>query len=156
MVSGCADFANTRNFAAMGTVLGTGAGIALGAATGDIAQGAMIGAGLGGLGGGLVGHQWEQYSRQKAGKDLLEDVEQDILGGRDTIEGMGEGHWETAKESKWVDTSKKKRVWVEEKVVDGKISEAHFEQRLIPSGYWVEEEKQVWVEDQRQGVAKIR
>ena len=57
------------------------------------------------------------------------------------------GHWEDAKKSRWVDTSQKKRVWVEEKVVDGKVVEAHFEERLIPAGHWVEDEEKVWVED---------
>jgi len=46
-----------------------------------------------------------------------------------------------------VDTSEKKRVWVEEKIVDGKIVEAHFEERLIPSGHWEEVEEKVWVEE---------
>ncbi len=146
-MTGCADFANTRNFAAMGTLLGTGAGIAIGAASGNMAQGAMLGAGIGGLAGAASGQWYEGYSRKKAGKKLLKEVEEDILTGKDKIEGLGDGHYEVVKKSRWVDTSKKKRIWVEEKLVDGKIVEAHFEERLIPSGYWVEEDQKVWVED---------
>jgi hypothetical protein len=89
----------------------------------------------------------EQYGRKKAEKELLKGVQQDILTGRDKVPGTGPGRWEVAKKSKWVDTSQKKRVWVEEKTVDGKVIEAHFEERLIPSGHWVEEEEKVWVED---------
>jgi len=146
-LAGCADFANTRNFAAVGTVLGAGAGVAIGAATGHVTEGVMIGAGLGGLGGGLAGAQMEQYGRKKAEKELLKGVQQDILTSREKIPGTGPGRWEMAKKSKWVDTSQKKRVWVEEKIVDGKVVEAHFEERVIPSGHWVEEEEKVWVED---------
>jgi hypothetical protein len=145
--AGCADFTNTRNMAAVGTLLGTGAGIAIGAATGDMAQGAMLGAGIGGLAGAAGGQWYEGYQRKRTGKKLLEEVEEDMLGGKEKIEGIGPGHYDMVKKSKWVDTSSKKRVWVEEKVVDGKVAEAHFEERLIPSGYWVEEEEKVWVED---------
>lgn len=146
-MAGCADFANTRNFAAMGTLLGAGAGVAVGAATGHVAEGVMIGAGLGGLGGGLAGSHLEQRGRKKAERELLKGVQQDMLTGTGAVPGAGPGHWEVAKKSKWVDTSKKKRVWVEEKVIEGKVVEAHFEDRLIPSGHWVEEEEKVWVED---------
>lgn len=152
IAAGCADFANTRNMAAVGTILGTGAGIAIGAATGDIGTGVMLGAAAGGLGGAMAGNAWDKYSRKRAGKNLLQEVDQDMLGGKDTIEGLGEGHYEIVKESRWVDTSTTKRVWVEEKVVDGKFAEAHFERRLVPSGYWVEEEKKVWVEGESPGL----
>ena len=131
----------------MGTLLGTGAGIAIGAASGNMAQGAMLGAGIGGLTGAATGQWYEGYKRKSAGKKLLKDVEEDILGGKDKVEGLGAGHREIVKKSRWVDTSKKKRVWVEEKVVDKKVIEAHFEERLIPSGYWVEEEEEIWVEE---------
>lgn len=144
--SGCADFANTRNFAAVGTLVGAGAGVAIGAATGHVAEGVMLGAGAGGLMGGMAGSGWENYSRKKTEKDLLQGVEQDMLTGK-TRPAAGPGHWEMTKKSKWIDTSQKKRVWVEEKLVDGKVVEAHFEERVIPSGHWAEEEEKVWVED---------
>jgi hypothetical protein len=67
--------------------------------------------------------------------------------GQDGIEGLGPGHYDTVKKSKWVDTSKKKRVWIEDKVVDGQLIKAHFEEKIVPSGYWVEEDQKVWVED---------
>jgi hypothetical protein len=146
--AGCADFANTRNFAAVGTLVGAGAGVALGAATGHVAEGVMIGAGAGGLMGGIAGSSLENASRKKAEKALLQGVEQDMLTGRTRPAGAtGPGRWDVAKKSRWVDTSQKKRVWVEEKVVDGKVFEAHFEERLVPAGHWVEEEEKVWVED---------
>lgn len=147
-MAGCADFANTRNFAAVGTLVGAGAGVALGAATGHVAEGVMIGAGAGGLMGGIAGSQMENYGRKKAEKALLQGVEQDMLTGKTRpATATGPGHWDYAKKSRWVDTSQKKRVWVEEKVVDGKVIEAHFEERLIPAGHWVEDEEKVWVED---------
>ncbi len=146
-MAGCADFANTRNFAAVGTLVGAGAGVALGAATGHVAEGVMLGAGAGTLVGGMAGSHFENVGRKKAEKALLQGVEQDMLTGRTKLAAAGPGRWEVAKKSRWVDTSRKKRVWVEEKVVDGTIVEAHFEERLIPSGHWMEEEEKVWVEE---------
>lgn len=147
-MAGCADFANTRNFAAVGTLVGAGAGVALGAATGHVAEGVMIGAGAGGLMGGMAGNKFEDVGRKKAEKALLQGVEQDMLTGKTApATATGPGHWDVAKKSRWVDTSQKRRVWVEEKVVDGKVGEAHFEERLIPAGHWVEDEEKVWVED---------
>lgn len=142
-VAGCADFANTRNFAAVGTVLGAGAGVAIGAATGHVGEGVMIGTALGGLGGGMAGSHMENRSRKKAEKELYKGVQQDML----VSKPAGPGHYETVKKSKWVDTSQKKRVWVEEKVADGGVIPAHFEERLIPAGHWADVDEQVWVED---------
>lgn len=153
-VAGCADFANTRNFAAVGTVLGAGAGVAIGAATGHVTEGVLIGAGLGGLGGGLAGSQMENYQRKKVERELLQGVQQDMLSVADPIAGKGPGRWEIARRPKWVDTSQKRRVWVEEKVVDGKLIPAHFEERVIPAGYWVEEEEKVWIEEPRAGASR--
>jgi outer membrane lipoprotein SlyB len=155
--AGCADIANTRNMAAVGTLLGAGAGVALGAATGHVGEGVMLGAMAGGLGGGLAGSHMENYSRRKSEKELLKGVQQDIQSGKDAskVEGIGPGHYEVAKKSKWVDTSQEKRVWVEEKVVDGKVIDAHFEERLIPSGHWIEEDEKVWVEDKPAQSARI-
>lgn len=147
-MASCADFANTRNFAAVGTIVGAGAGVALGTATGHVAEGVMIGAGAGGMMGGLAGSHFENIGRKKAEKALLQGVEQDMLTGKTRpASATGPGRWEVAKKSRWVDTSQKKRVWVEEKIVDGKVVEAHFEERLIPAGHWVEDEEKVWVED---------
>jgi hypothetical protein len=134
--------------AAVGTLLGAGAGVAIGAATGHVGEGVMLGAMAGGIGGGLAGSGMQNYSRRKAEDELLKGVERDMKSGAvGKVGGLGPGHYEIAKKSKWVDTSQKRRVWVEEKVVDGKIIEAHFEERLIPSGHWVEVEEKVWVED---------
>jgi uncharacterized protein YcfJ len=154
--AGCADFANTRNMAAVGTLLGAGAGVAIGAATGHVGEGVMLGAMAGGIGGGLAGSKMENYGRRKAENELLKGVEEDVKSGAvGKVEGLSPGRYEIAKKSKWIDTSQKKRVWVEDKVVDGKIIEAHFEERLIPSGHWVEEEEKVWVEDETARSARI-
>lgn len=155
--AGCADVANTRNMAAVGTLLGAGAGVAIGAATGHVGEGVMLGSMLGGVGGAAAGSASDNYFRRKAEKELLKGVEQDVKSGTTAgkVEGIGPGHYEVAKKSRWVDTSQKKRVWVEEKVVDGKVIEAHFEERLIPSGHWVEEDEKVWVEDKTAQSARI-
>ncbi len=155
--AGCADIANTRNVAAVGTLLGAGAGVAIGAATGHVGEGVMLGSMLGGVGGAAAGSASDNYFRKKAEKELLKGVEQDIRSGKAAgkVEGIGPGHYEVAKKSKWVDTSQKKRVWVEEKVVDGKVIDAHFEERLIPSGHWIEEDEKVWVEDKPAQSARI-
>jgi len=137
-IAGCADFATPRNFAAVGTVLGAGAGVALGAATGHIGEGVMLGAAAGGLAGGLGGSAMDNYARKKAQNDLLKGVQQDMLVGKTAAPATGTASPEGAKKSQWVDTSQKKRVWVEEKLAEGKIIPAHFEERTIPSGHWVE------------------
>jgi len=153
--AGCADFATTRNFAAMGTVLGTGAGVALGAATGHVAEGAMLGAALGGLGGGMAGSAADNYGRKKAQQDLLKGVQQDMLTGKIPSSGTPAASQQLAGKTKWVDTSRKKRVWVEEKVVAGKIISAHFDERLIPSGHWENTGESGWARDPASQAAPI-
>ncbi|MFN3466981.1 MAG: hypothetical protein ACK4WF_04665, partial [Candidatus Brocadiales bacterium] len=58
-----------------------------------------------------------------------------------------EGHYEYIKKKRWVDTSTRERVWVEERQEEGKKIEAHFEDRLTPSGHWEEVEEKTWVPD---------
>jgi len=47
--------------------------------------------------------------------------------------------------SKWIDTSKKEEVWVEDCVEGDRRIEAHYENRLVPPGYWEEYEEETWV-----------
>lgn len=55
------------------------------------------------------------------------------------------GHYEYVKKRKWVDTSKRERVWVEERIVGDRRIEGHYEHRKIPSGYWQEYEEKIWI-----------
>jgi len=56
-----------------------------------------------------------------------------------------EGHHEFVKQRKWVDTSKKERVWADERYEGDKRIEGHYEDRLVPSGSWQEYEEKTWV-----------
>ena len=55
-----------------------------------------------------------------------------------------EGHFEYVKKRKWVDTSQKERVWVEERVQGVRRIEAHYENRIVPSGYREKCEEMIW------------
>ncbi len=55
------------------------------------------------------------------------------------------GHYESVKKRKWIDTSQKEKVWVEERVEGDRRIEPHYEDRLVPSGYWEEYEEKIWV-----------
>lgn len=57
------------------------------------------------------------------------------------------GHYEYVKKRKWVDTSKKERVWVEEHTEGNRRIEGHYEHRKTPSGYWQEYEEKKWIPD---------
>ncbi len=65
--------------------------------------------------------------------------------------GSGEGknyiesHFEYVKKRKWIDTSQKEKVFVEERIEGDRRVEAHYENRLVPSGYWEEYEEKIWV-----------
>ena len=56
-----------------------------------------------------------------------------------------EGHYEYVKKRKWVDTSKKERIFVEERMEGDRRIEGHYEDRNVPSGYWQEYEEKVWI-----------
>lgn len=56
-----------------------------------------------------------------------------------------EGHFEYVKKRKWIDTSQKEKVFVEERIEGDRRVEAHYENRLVPSGYWEEYEEKIWV-----------
>ena len=56
-----------------------------------------------------------------------------------------EGHHEYVKRREWVDTSKKERVWVGQRIEGGKRIEGHYEVRFVPSGKWQEYEEKTWI-----------
>jgi len=56
-----------------------------------------------------------------------------------------EGHYEFVMREKWVDTSRKERVWVNEHYEGNRRIEGHYEDRLVHSGHWQEYEEKTWV-----------
>ncbi len=56
-----------------------------------------------------------------------------------------EGHYEYVRKRKWIDTSQKEKVFVEERIEGDRRVEAHYENRLVPSGYWDEYEEKIWI-----------
>lgn len=141
--SGC--LTTTQKGAAVGTGAGAAIGTGLGALAGNASLGAMIGAGAGALGGALVGDQVDK-KKQAAEKA---DLERQLNLERQSTSGQGqnkiEGHYEYIKKRKWVDTSKKERVWVEERMEGDRRIEGHYEDRNVPSGYWQEYEEKTWI-----------
>lgn len=113
--------------------------MAIGAATGHVGEGAMLGAALGGMGGAMAGSAAENYTRKKAGKDLLKGVRQDLSTGGTALRTGAPPQDELAGKSRMIAT--RRRVWVEEKVVDGKVMDAHYEERMMPSGRWGEDDE---------------
>jgi hypothetical protein len=56
-----------------------------------------------------------------------------------------EGHNEYVKKREWVDTSKKERVWVDQRVEGDKRIDGHYEERFVTSGNWQEYEEKTWI-----------
>ncbi|NOG86018.1 MAG: hypothetical protein HND49_19860 [Planctomycetes bacterium] len=77
------------------------------------------------------------------------DMQRQLELERQSSSGQGknyiEGHYEYVKKREWVDTSKKERVWVEERVDGDRRIEGHYEDRLVPSGNWNEYEEKTWI-----------
>ncbi len=143
LATGCET--TTKKSSGIGAGIGTLLGAGIGALLGDPGLGMAIGAGAGSLGGAVVGDQLDK-KREEAEKAELErqlDLE------RKTGSGEGqnyiEGHYEYVKKRKWIDTSQKEKVWVEDRVEGDRRIEAHYEDRLVPSGYWEEYEEKIWV-----------
>jgi hypothetical protein len=132
-----------------GTAIGTGTGAALGAGFGALAgnagMGAMIGAGVGALGGALTG----DYMDKKREEAEYAQLQRQLNMERQSRSGQGknyiEGHYEYVKKRKWVDTSKKERVWVDEWYEGDRRIEGHYEERPVPSGHWQEYEEKTWI-----------
>ena len=84
------------------------------------------------------------YWKNRRNKPKKEDsvgVGEHVVGGDRRIEG----HYEYVRKRKWVDTSKRERVWVEERVEGDRRIAGHYEDRNVPSGYWQEYEEKVWI-----------
>ena len=77
------------------------------------------------------------------------DLERQLELERQSGSGQGlnkiDAHYEYVKKRKWVDTSKKERVWVEERIEGDRRIEGHYQDRNVPSGYWQEYEEKVWI-----------
>ena len=153
--SGCL---SAQQSTGVGTLGGAGAGAGIGALLGNPMLGALIGAGLGAIGGALAKDQIEKRERKKEVKEL----EEQLMEGRKepAKEGSGskatatasdktfvEGHNEYVMKKEWIDTSEKERVWIEEKMEGDRRIEGHYEERLVPSGYWELNEEKVWIPD---------
>ncbi|MCR4290243.1 MAG: glycine zipper domain-containing protein [Candidatus Scalindua sp.] len=132
-----------------GTVGGAGLGAALGAGigalTGNAGMGAAIGAGVGAVGGGLTGDHLDKKREAAEKADLQRQLEMERQSGSGKGLNKIEGHYEYVKKRKWVDTSKKERVFVEERMDGDRRIEGHYEDRNVPSGYWQEYEEKVWI-----------
>ncbi|KHE92278.1 MAG: hypothetical protein K8F52_09260 [Candidatus Scalindua rubra] len=132
-----------------GTVGGAGLGAALGAGigalTGNAGMGAAIGAGVGAVGGGLAGDHMDKKREAAEKADMQRQLEMERQSGSGKGLNKIEAHYEYVKKRKWVDTSKKERVWVEERIEGDRRVEGHYQDRNVPSGYWQEYEEKVWV-----------
>lgn len=143
LATGC--LTTTQKGAAVGTGAGAALGAGIGALTGSPAMGAAIGAGAGALGGALVGDHLDK-KREAAEKAQMErQLEMERKSGSGEGKNYIEGHHEYVKKRKWVDTSKKERIFVEERMEGDRRIEGHYEDRNVPSGYWQEYEEKVWI-----------
>ncbi len=132
-----------------GTAVGTGAGAAtgaiIGALTGNAGIGAAIGASAGAIGGSLVGDHMDKKREEMEYAQMQRQLNME----RQSNSGRGkdyiEGHYEYMKKRKWVDTSKKERIWVDERHEGERRIEGHYQERNVPSGHWQEYEEKTWV-----------
>ncbi|HHT9119619.1 MAG TPA: hypothetical protein ACFYD3_03610 [Candidatus Hypogeohydataceae bacterium YC41] len=141
--SGCAATQGTT----VGMAGGAAAGAGIGAALGATPLGAIIGLGLGAIGGTLVQDHLDKKQAEKEKKELEEKLETVNPTASAPQKNFIQGHYEYIQKKRWIDTSRSERVWVEERLEDGKKTEGHFEERLVPSGYWEEIEEKVWLPD---------
>jgi len=143
LTTGC--LTTTQKGAAVGTGAGAALGAGIGALTGSPAMGAAIGAGAGALGGALVGDHLDK-KRETAEKAQMErQLEMERKSSSGEGKNYIEGHYEYVKKRKWVDTSKKERIFVEERMEGDRRIEGHYEDRNVPSGYWQEYEEKTWI-----------
>ena len=143
LVTGC--LTTTQKNSGIGTGIGAALGAGIGALVGDPVMGAAIGAGAGALGGALVGDDLDKKREEAEKADLERQLELERKAGSGEGKNYIEEHYEYVKKRKWIDTSKKERVWVEERVEGDRRIEGHYEDRVIPSGYWEEYEEKIWV-----------
>ncbi|MDR4499501.1 MAG: glycine zipper domain-containing protein [Candidatus Scalindua sp.] len=143
LTTGC--LTTTQKSAGVGTGIGAALGAGIGALIGDPAMGAAIGAGAGALGGALVGDHMDKKREEAEKSDMERQLELEKQSGSGEGKNYIEAHHEYVKKRKWVDTSKKEKVWVEERVEGDRRIEGHYEDRLVPSGYWEEYEEKTWI-----------
>ncbi len=143
LATGC--LTTTQKSTAVGTGAGAALGTGIGALTGNAGMGALIGAGAGAVGGALVGDHMDQ-KREEAERA---DMQRQLALERQSSSGQGknliDGHYEYVKKRKWVDASKKERVWVDERYEGDRRIEGHYEEKLIPGGHWQEYEEKTWI-----------
>ncbi len=141
--TGC--MTTTQKSAAVGTGSGAAAGAIIGALAGNAGMGAAIGAGTGAIGGALVGDHLDRQREEAEYAQMQRQLQME----RQVSSGQGknyvEGHFEYVKKRKWVDTSKKERVWVAEQYDGSRRIEGHYEERHVPSGQWQEYEEKTWI-----------
>ncbi len=143
LTTGCVT--TTQKSSGIGTGIGAALGAGIGALLGDPGLGMAIGAGAGSLGGALVGDQLDKKREEAEKAELERQLGLERKAGSGEGKNYIEGHYEYVQKRKWVDTSQKERVWVEERVEGDRRIEAHYEDRLVPSGYWEEYEEKIWV-----------
>ncbi|MDR4506510.1 MAG: glycine zipper domain-containing protein [Candidatus Scalindua sp.] len=141
--AGC--MTTTQKSAAVGTGSGAAAGAIIGALTGNAGMGAAIGAGAGAIGGALVGDHLDKKREKAEYAQLQRQLEMERQSGSGQGKNYVEGHFEYVNKRKWVDTSKKERVWVAEQYDGSRRIEGHYEDRYAPSGQWQEYEEKTWI-----------
>jgi len=144
LATGCVT-TTTQQSTGIGAGIGAVLGAGVGALVGDPALGMAIGAGAGALGGALAGDQLDKKREEAEKAELQRQLELERKAGSGEGKNYIEEHYEYVKKRSWIDTSKKERVWVEERTEEDRRIDAHFEDRLIPSGYWEEYEEKVWI-----------
>ena len=135
----------TQKSTAAGTGIGAALGAGIGALAGSPAMGAAIGAGAGAAGGALYGSNKEKKRVEAENADLERQLELERQSGSGQGLNKIDAHYEYIKKRKWVDTSKKERVWVEERIEGDRRIEGHYQDRNVASGYWQEYEEKVWI-----------
>ncbi len=143
LATGCQT--TTQRSSGIGAGIGTALGAGIGALLGDPGLGMAIGTGVGALGGALVGDQLDKKREEAEKAELERQLELESRAESGEGKNYIEGHYEYVKKRKWIDTSQKEKVWVEDHVEGDRRIEAHYEDRLVPSGYWEEYEEKIWV-----------
>ncbi|MHC4269011.1 MAG: glycine zipper domain-containing protein [Planctomycetota bacterium] len=143
LATGCET--TSKKSSGIGAGIGTVLGVGIGALLGDPGLGMTIGAGAGALGGAVVGDQLEEKREEAEMAELERQLEPE----KKTESGEGknyiDGHYEYEIKRKWIDTSQNEEVYVEERVEGDRRIDAHYENRLVPSGYWEEFEEKIWI-----------
>ncbi len=143
LATGCVT--TTQKSSGIGAGIGTVLGAGIGALLGDPGLGMAIGAGAGALGGALVGDQLDKKREEAEKAELERQLELERKAESGEGKNYIEEHYEYVKKRKWIDTSQKETGWVEERVEGDRRIDPHYEDRLVPSGYWEEYEEKIWV-----------